>query len=399
MTHVDQYGLEFTTDSDNAADAYVEGLDLLLRNRIEAGPRLLRALELDPCFALARATLAFLQQLQEDATTPVAQILLAAQHAKHATGRERQLIDALRRAMVGDLWTAGVMISTHLDGYPRDVLMLREHLLLQNYGGDARRKEAIAAELGGLAAQFGNDPWFLGVYSFALSETGEVTDAARIATTGLGAHPDHSVLAHSLAHTQFEMGDDLAARDFLDDWLVDHGDSVVSAGHLTWHLALTHLALSDPGRALALFHRQKEVGPALGFAREDAISLLWRLHLRGVDVGDEWTDLLERRTSAGPRRPFELAHLAFAFAALGDDAGLQQLAAQAEEDAVARPHQPFHLLPPLIEALRLVAADRWTEAVPVFEASADGFRRLGGSNEQHALIDETIAYANKQRVS
>ena len=399
MTHVDQYGLEFTTDSTEAADAYVDGLDLFLRNRIDAAPRLSRALELDPRFAMARAALAFLLQLQEDATTPVAQILLAAQHATHATRRERQFIDALRRAMAGDVPTASDMISAHLDEYPRDVLMLREHLLLQNFGGDVRRKEAIAAELSGLAPHFGDDPWFLGVYSFALSETGDVIAAGRMATAGLAAHPDHSVLAHSVAHTQFERGDDASARDFLDGWLADYGDTVVSAGHMAWHLALAHLALSEPDRAVALFRHQKDAGPALGFAREDAISLLWRLQLRGVDVSNEWSELLERPPSGGPRRAFELAHLAFALAGLGDDAGLQRLATQAQQEAVAHPHQPFGALLPVIEALRLIAADQWSEALPILEVAAAAMRRLGGSNEQHTIIDETIAYASKPRVS
>jgi hypothetical protein len=384
MIHVDQYGLEFTTDSNEAAGAYVDALDLFLGNRIETAPRLLRALELDPHFAMARALFAFLLQIQEDARTPMTQILVAAQDATHATRREQHVIDALRRAMAGDIPTASNMIRTHLEDYPRDVLVLREHLLLRSFGGDAQPKESIAAELAGLASHYGEDPWFLGVYSFALSETGDVDAATHMATAGLAAHPGHSVLAHSVAHTQFEKADDASARDFLDAWLVDYGDTVVSAGHLRWHLALAHLALSEPERAFALYERQKGAAPGLEFAREDAISLLWRLHLRGVDISNEWTDLLERTPSGGPRRPFELAHLGFALAALGDHAGLQQLATQA---------QPFALLTPLIDALRLIATERWSEAAPALEAAAAGVRRLGGSNEQHTILDETIAYA------
>src|SRR5258707_6429450 len=59
------------------------------------------------------------------------------------------------------------------------------------------------------------------------------------------------------------------------------------AGHNWWHLALYHLELGEIDEALRLFD-----GPIHGARSQvmvdmlDAAALLWRLHLRGIDVGE-----------------------------------------------------------------------------------------------------------------
>jgi hypothetical protein len=335
-----------------------------------------------------------LQRLQRDSRSLVGQILVATRDAARATRREQQFVEALRRATVGDAVGACRLMVTHLDEFPRDVVMIRAHVLLQNAGGAVHRKEAIAAQLGHLAPQLGDDPWFLGIHSFALSEIGDLPTALQLVERGLAHRPDHSVLAHAMAHIYFERGDDMGGRDFISGWLKAHGDDVLNVGHMAWHLALTHVALSDPASALALYKRQKSLEHWKTFTLEDAISLLWRLHLRDVDVRSEWSNLLQRERTDVPA--FQRAHVAFALAAVHDNEGLEQLSSDVQHDVDARPDTPLRFLPPLFAALQLVACDRWAQARPVLEEAADGFRRLGGSNEQHALIDETIAFARQR---
>lgn len=61
------------------------------------------------------------------------------------------------------------------------------------------------------------------------------------------------------------------------------------AVHNCWHLALFHLDLEEVNEVLALFG-----GPIYGKRSSvvldmvDASALLWRLHLRGVDLGNRW---------------------------------------------------------------------------------------------------------------
>ena len=393
MTHVDGYGLAFTTDSAAAAGLYVEALDLTLSDHIGVRERLHRALDRDPKFALARALLAFHLQFDADRAPAVAQILVAAQHVRHATRREQQAVDALRRAVLGDTVTARRLIGRHLREFPRDALMVRELVFLHGYGGASGRKASVLAALRRLDPQMGGDPWFLGQYSLALSEIGEIELASRLANAALAARPDHGVAAHAVAHIHFESGDNAGARDFLQDWLPTHAAAAVTGGHLTWHLALAQLGLANPDAALHAYRAQRSMPGAQAFRLEDSVSLLWRLHMRGVDVSREWTDIAQELPAPSPDRAFQLAHIAFAMAAVRDDDALRHVAELVTRTMRERPQEPLRFLPPLLDALRLVAVDRWSEAAPALAAAAAGARRLGGSNEQHVLYDEAVAFA------
>jgi hypothetical protein len=75
------------------------------------------------------------------------------------------------------------------------------------------------------------------------------------------------------------------------------------AVHNWWHLALYHLELGEIDEALRLFD-----GPIHGARSKvmldmiDAAALLWRLLLRGVDVGERWqtvADCFEPSAGAG----------------------------------------------------------------------------------------------------
>jgi hypothetical protein len=393
MTRVDQYGLPLTTGSSAATEAYVEALDLLLCGRAGVADRLVRALELDPGFAMAHAALAFQGQFGSDAAASISHILLATHLARHVSPRERGHIEALHRAVLGGGPLARRATISHLREFPRDALIIREFVLLNSYGGEIERKATVAAELGRLAPHFGADPWFYGQHSLALCEVGEIGVAAALAEAGLAVQPDHVVPAHSLAHIHFETGDDRAGRDFLEDWMADHAGPDLLTGHLSWHLALTDLAQSEAERALERYHDHKAWTPSRQLRLEDAISLLWRLHLRGVDVRGEWEPVLELEPSAGPSRAFEVAHVGFALAGAGDLDGLQRLGVQVAEEIARHPQQPFVYLPPLIEGLRLVTSRRWADAARALEEPVLAARRLGGSNEQHTVFDETLAVA------
>jgi hypothetical protein len=239
----------------------------------------------------------------------------------------------------------------------------------------------------------GSDPWFMGVYSLALSEVGDVESAARLAETALEARPDHGVVAHARAHIHFESGDVSAGRDFLRDWLATYSAGSLDGGHLTWHLALTYLALSEPGLALEVYRHQRTTNRTQALSLEDSVSLLWRLHLRGVDVSAEWSAVIDRRPSESPQRAFQLAHVAFAMAAQRDTDGLRRLTEEVTHAMTARPQEPLRYLLPLLDGLRLVALEQWADAAPALATAAVGALRLGGSNEQHTLFAETVAFA------
>ena len=94
---------------------------------------------------------------------------------------------------------------------------------------------------------------------------------------------------HAVAHVLEMQGrttDGIAwMRADIPAWTEDNFFAV----HNWWHLALYHLEIGEIEEVLRLFD-----GPIHGARSRvmidmiDAAALLWRLHLRGVDVGERW---------------------------------------------------------------------------------------------------------------
>ena len=82
--------------------------------------------------------------------------------------------------------------------------------------------------------------------------------------------------------------------DFLtsraDDWSIGNG----LAFHNWWHLGLFHLDLGDHDRVLEIYDtRIRPAQTPVALEMVDATAMLWRLTLRGVDVGARWQPLAD----------------------------------------------------------------------------------------------------------
>jgi hypothetical protein len=383
VTATDQYGLALSTESVEAAEAYVEGLELSLRVDWAAASRFSDALQHDPGFALARAAIAFHLQFEPDPALAVGQALVAATHARDASPREQRHVEIVRRAAARDWPAVGPLAIEHLAEYPRDVLVLWQLQRLHGYGGDPDRKAKAAHDLDGRVADWGADPWFLALRSLALSEVGRLDEAEQVAGSGLAAAPDHTLLAHSWTHVAFERGDDRRGRDELAAWLGAHSAGMAD-GHLRWHVAISDVVLGEPDAALGRLRS----GPDMPM--HDAASLLWRLHLRGIDVIDDMAALVDAPVSAGINNLFDRAHLAVVHCVLGDSAALDRMLVPDPASLADRVFVAW------VHALRLIAGGQWHDAVPRLERVAAEVQVLGGSNEQHGMVHETLATARRR---
>src|SRR5512135_2003459 len=97
----DRYGLALSTSSQAARDAYVAGADCILSATAGVERHLGRALEADPCFALAQAA-------------------HARELAARATPREQAHVNALALAIEGRPAEALEATRAHLRQYPGD---------------------------------------------------------------------------------------------------------------------------------------------------------------------------------------------------------------------------------------------------------------------------------------
>lgn len=74
------------------------------------------------------------------------------------------------------------------------------------------------------------------------------------------------------------------------DWAPDNG----FAYHNWWHLALFHLDRGDDQRVVELYDTAiRRASSNVALELVDASAMLWRLHLRGIALGDRWTALAD----------------------------------------------------------------------------------------------------------
>jgi hypothetical protein len=180
-----------------------------------------------------------------------------------------------------------------------------------------------------------------------------------------------------------------------DNWARDSFFAV----HNWWHLALFHLGQDEVGEALALFD-----GPIYGKASSvildmvDASALLWRLHLRGEDVGDRWGAVArnwEPFASAG-NYAFNDMHAMMAFVGAGrSDSAAAVLEAQraAMEGAGDNAQFTREVGNPATRAIKAFGDGDYAETVRLLRPVRSYAHRFGGSHAQRDVLDLTLIEA------
>src|SRR5579875_3286018 len=315
MPLTDRFDLPLTTRSAAAVGHYVEAVDLLLSANAGADALLERALASDPDFALARAARARLHQLAACPHAAAAEIAAARALAPRLSPRERGHIAAIGLAIDGDAAAALAQVEAQIAEYPRDARPLS--LALGVYGllgfsGRRDHHQAQRALLEGLAADWGEDWWFLAYLGWARIETGALAEGIPLVERALALNPRNAHAAHARAHGYHEAGDAGGGASFLAAWRRGYDPASQLYGHISWHLALFELACGNAEEAAAIYRdslRPHAVQGAPLPSLADAASFLWRWRLYDAapSLDAEWAEV-----AAHARRHFPRAGLAFA---------------------------------------------------------------------------------------
>src|SRR4051812_14703403 len=251
-----RFGLELSTSSTAARDAYVDASERALTFYPGALAAYDSAIAADPCFALAHAGKA--QVLMREGNVAAARTALAA--AKELgvalTERETSHIAIFNLGSSGQTEAAIAAVHKHLSAWPRDALVIS---IAANpnglIGGSGRlgQKHQIAELMDSLAPHFGEDYWFLSYHAMALSEDGRLAEARRKIDRSVALNPKNAHGAHGFAHVCYESGEPQTARTFLLPWLADYPRDGFFYGHLSWHLSLVEIALGHWEEAQQLY--------------------------------------------------------------------------------------------------------------------------------------------------
>jgi tetratricopeptide (TPR) repeat protein len=393
----DRYGLPLTTHSVTAFEHYRKGIDQFLSADVGAEASLAQAIEADEGFAAAHASLALMQQFQGAAAEAQLRGTRARACSAGLSRRERQYVEAIAGFVEGGSSRILPLVHEHLEEFPRDAVLLFLRGFLNARSGRADWQQEQITYLTRMAPQYGDDWFFLGQYSFAHHAVNRFEASRRLAEQSLASNPRGGIAVHSLAHVFYETNGHADGAAFLDGWLADYARSAPLHCHLAWHWALFALALGQYARVLELY--EDAIRPEVARTRTsmyDAASLLWRYQIYGcVQEALPWSAVSELadRLTAQPGMAFVDANAALALAAVQDESAFTRLI-----DSLRALHAQGHptagaVVLPLVQGIWAFAQGAYDEAVDWIEPIVDQIVRIGGSNAQREVFEDTLLEA------
>jgi tetratricopeptide (TPR) repeat protein len=361
-----------------------------------------KALAASPTMTMAHVLKAYLHLLgTEPGGLPVARACLEAAAGLPANEHERFHLEAVRAITAGRWRDAGRILEDLSAEYPRDALALQAGHLVDFFLGDSRMlRDRIARALPHWGRSMPGYHAMIGLHAFGLEETGDYAQAEKQGRLSVELEPRDGWGQHAVAHVM-EMTnrprDGIAwMRDNVDDWSRDSFFAV----HNWWHLALYHLELEQIDEVLRLFDGPiygKRSGVILDMI--DASAMLWRLHLRGIEVGDRWEALADNWTPhvAAGNYAFNDMHAAMAFVGSQRAQSLQRLletqgaAMQGNGDNSYFTREVGHGATLAIQAF---GAGDYAQAVRRLRSIRNIAHRFGGSHAQRDLLDLTLIEAS-----
>ena len=217
--------------------------------------------------------------------------------AKQATPREQRFVEAVDAWIAGDLPRAIALHAEQAREFPRDLASLKLGQYHEFNRGNSPGMLRMALDAQAAAADV---PYFHGMLAFAQEQCHLLDEAEASARRAIAMRRKEPWAHHALAHVMITQGRVQEGHDFMagvsDTWT---GLNSFMVTHNWWHQALFAIELGLHDEVRALYDTQVW-GVAKDYTQDqvNAVSLLARMELAGVDVGDRWQDVagyLEKR--------------------------------------------------------------------------------------------------------
>ncbi|MCO6418784.1 tetratricopeptide repeat protein [Siccirubricoccus sp. KC 17139] len=401
MQRQDEWGLALSGASGEAADLYGEALREFRCYVGDPVAAVDAAIAHSPGFVMAHALRAWLHLVgTEPGGLPVAREALAAAQHLPATARERGHLAAIERLVAGEFQAAARLLEDVAIAEPHDLLALQVGHLLDFLLGDARMlRDRIARARPRWSAGMPGYHAILGMHAFGLEESGLYAQAEASGRQAVALERQDGWAQHAVAHVLEMQGRQREGIAWMRADIPAWTEGSFFARHNWWHLALYHLDLGEVEEVLRLHD-----GPIFGDPSPvvmdliDAAALLWRLHLRGIDVGQRWqavADGWEQHAAAG-NYAFNDLHAVLAFIGAGRPEAVAQVLA-AQERAMAGPGDNARFTrkvgAPAVRAMLAFSRGDHAEAIRLLRPIRHIAHRFGGSHAQRDLLDLTLVEA------
>ncbi len=370
----------------------------VLAHAANTADHLSATLKAAPDFALAHALKGLsMLMLGRSELLPMAEDALRTAKSLYegALPRERKYVDALQAWMNGSPSQATQIVETILDDHPCDALAMKlSHGIRFIMGDNIGMRTSVERVMPAYAPDHAGRGYLLGCHSFALEETGAYEKAENTGRQALWMAPDDAWGLHAVAHVHEMTGN---AKVGLD-WLTEREDAWAHCNnfryHVWWHKALMHLDQGQVDQAISLYDtqvRQDKTDDYRDIA--NATSLLMRLELEGINVGNRWEELSELSAKRTEDGSLIFADLHYLLALAGHDraAETKRMVARIHADGQKRATEAQERMaaPGRSASLGLEAFGEgdYAKAFNHLSASRETMQLAGGSHAQRDVFE------------
>ncbi|HEX2539662.1 MAG TPA: tetratricopeptide repeat protein [Caldimonas sp.] len=314
-----------------------------------------------------------------------------------ANDRERAHIAATRLLVAGRWAEACAAWERIVVDEPQDVVALLFAHAFDFFRGDSvglQRRISRALPRWSTGAPLHS--FVLGLHAFGLEENNHYAEALDAGLAALAGERRDAWAVHAVAHVHEMRGEHEAGSRWLSsrvaDWAPDNG----IAYHNWWHVALFHLERCEFDAALALLDQRVVPGAQTALQRLDAVAMLWRLRLLGVDVGDRWQAVADAWATQGDDAgyyAFNDVHSAIAQIGAGRLDAVEQILVALDAraaDATSLGAMAREVGAPLVRGLLAHARGDAAGATETLWQVREVCQRFGGSHAQRDIVTLTL---------
>ncbi|CAH2278284.1 tetratricopeptide repeat 38 [Pelobates cultripes] len=320
------------------------------------------------------------------------------------TDREKLHVAAIQTFAKGnlpkttDLWEA--ILLTH----PTDLLAIKfVHDTYFYLGYRTQMRDSVARVLPYWTPKDPLCSYIRGMHSFGLLETNFYDEALKVASEALAVNQKDSWSVHTIAHVHEMKADVENGLSFMQKTERNWNGSDMLACHVYWHWALYLIEKGEYEAALTLY--DKHIAPSCLTSESmldivDNTSMLYRLQMEGVDVGDRWNKILNITKKHTNDHVLIFNDLHFLMSSLGSkDHGMtNQLMESLQEVAKSPGENHQHVLTnrlgfPLCQALIEFDAGNYDKVVDLLHPIRYQIPDIGGSHAQRDIFNQLLIHA------
>lgn len=315
-----------------------------------------------------------------------------------ANAREALMLSQLERWIAGDVPAVQKLGEEIVTQFPRDLASVKLHQYFSFNRGDAAAMLAIARQA---EAANADNPHIYGMLAFGYEQTHQLDQAERAARRALEIKQKEPWAQHALAHVMLSRGRVREGVALLDDaqktW-VDLNSFMYT--HNWWHKALFHISMGDNAAVFDAYDNHVwGTEPAYSQDQVGAVSLLARMEIAGLDVGERWQQLAEylRPRATDTLQPFLTLQYLYGLARAEFAEAETLLAAIEDKAATSVAFDRVVWREVALPAARGVLAHArrsWADAARYLSIANPRLTEIGGSHAQRDLFGQILLDAH-----